>query len=496
MKTFLFYRPEIVAFFSWALVMIFEILGARIVGPYIGTSLFVWTSLIAIILFALSLGNYFWGKLADKRADLEIVSLIFLLSAVSIFLLIIFQNEVLTYISEHYSDIRVSSIILALILFSPTSFFLWLIGPIVTKIRMTDLDSWGRVVGKISSISTIGSIIWTLGAGFFLIPHFWVSTLTILLWMSSVLLWVLCGNKKYIFLQIFIFCAFIICYLWKLTISHAYEEQWRYTFDSAYSHITIANRLNEPVRDLYVDNVTHAGMYLNSNELAYEYTKYYHLFDILNKNTQDILMLWGAAYSFPKSFLETYPNKNIDVVEIDEKMTELATRFFRLQDNPRLTSYHQDARVFLNNTDNKYDAILGDAFGSFYSIPYQLTTLEVVKKKYDILSKNGVVLLNIIWSLEWENASFLKAEYLTYTQVFPEVFIVPVYTLSPTETQNIMLIAMKNPDNYPDKVENKDYEKYLAKKIYPKVSPTNQILTDDFAPVDSMISGMSRDSDL
>ena len=51
-------RPELVAFASGALVMIFEILGSRVVGPYIGTSLFVWTSLIAFILGALSLGHY------------------------------------------------------------------------------------------------------------------------------------------------------------------------------------------------------------------------------------------------------------------------------------------------------------------------------------------------------------------------------------------------------------------------------------------------------
>jgi spermidine synthase len=69
-------------------------------------------------------------------------------------------------------------------------------------------------------------------------------------------------------------------------------------------------------------------------------------------------------------------------------MTDIAKKHFRLEPNPRLSIYHQDARVFLNNTENTYDAILGDAFGSFFSIPYQLTTLEVAQKKYDLLSEH------------------------------------------------------------------------------------------------------------
>lgn len=92
----------------------------------------------------------------------------------------------------------------------------------------------------------------------------------------------------------------------------------------------------------------------------------------------------------------TYPDKNIDIVEIDPIMTQLAKKYFYLPDDTRLTTIHQDARVYLNSSDKKYDAILGDAFGSYFSIPFQLTTLEAVQKKYNMLTDNGVVILNII----------------------------------------------------------------------------------------------------
>jgi spermidine synthase len=68
-----------------------------------------------------------------------------------------------------------------------------------------------------------------------------------------------------------------------------------------------------------------------------------------------------------------------------------------LEENPRLTIYHEDGRVFLNKTQEKYDVIFGDAFSSHYSLPYQLTTKEAVQKKYNILNDDGIVILKAMW---------------------------------------------------------------------------------------------------
>jgi len=271
-------------------------------------------------------------------------------------------------------------------------------------------------------------------------------------------------------------------------------ESWKYIYETAYSHIEISERYESPsrekkIRDLRIDNVTHAGMYLDNDDLVYLYTRYYHLFDVLLPEAQNMLMLWGSAYSFPKSFLETYPEKYIDVVEIDEKATLIAQKHFRLKNDPHLEIYHQDARVYLNTTNKRYDAILGDAFGSYLSIPYQLTTLEVAQKKYDILRDDGIVILNVISSLEWEKAQFLEAEYKTYKQVFPEVFIIPVSDPFDTQrTQNIMFIASKNPEKLNFLTSNIEYTNYLSKRTYLAPSEEVSILTDDFAPVDYYIS--------
>lgn len=488
------YRPEILSFTSWAGVMIFELLGSRILGPYVGTSLFIWTWLIAIVLWALALWYYVGGKYADSWADMKSLSKILLYSSLTIVVLLLVKTPILVAVVSLGLSLKISSLVLVTILFSPTSFLLWMIGPIVTKIRITQLDTSGAAVGKISSLGTIGSIIWTLWAGFFLIPFFWINTLLILLWLSFLFLSYMCERNKYLIWQILLWMILCINFLWVHHITQLLANEWTYIYETAYSHIEVSQRyenssIPREIRDLRIDNVTHAGMYLESDELVYPYTRYYHLFDTLLPESENMLMLGWSAYSFPKSFLKQYKDKNLDVVEIDEKATEIAKKHFRLTDNPRLNIYHQDARVYLNNSNKKYDAILWDAFGSYLSIPYQLTTLELVKKKYDLLNENWIVILNLIAWLEWDKAQFLNAQYKTYQQVFPEVFIMPVSSQTDIHrVQNIILIAAKNPDSLNYISSNDEHIDFLSRKRYLNIPENTKILTDDFAPVDYYIS--------
>lgn len=488
------YRPEILSFASWAWVMIFELLGSRILGPYVWTSLFIWTGLIAIVLWALALWYYVGWKYADAWADMKSLSRILILITFTIILLIWVKTPVLIFIVSLGLGIKISSLILVTLLFSPTSYLLGMIAPIVTKIRITELESSWAAVWKISSLWTIGSIIWTLWAGFFLIPFFGINMLLVLLALSCLILSFICERKRYIIWQVVLLIAIIVLSNAVSFNQQALAADNKYIYETPYSHIEISERYEDSVipakiKDLKIDNVTHAGMYLESNALVYPYTRYYHLFDTLMPEAKNMLMLWWSAYSFPKSFLDTYPNKNLDVVEIDEMATQIARKHFRLVDDERLTIYHQDARVYINSSEKKYDAILWDAFGSYLSIPYQLTTLEVAQKKYDMLENNWIVILNVIASIEWEKAKFLEAEYKTYKQVFPEVFILPVRDqFDSSRVQNIILIAAKNPESLNYVTKNDEHIAYISRKRFLNIPTETKILTDDFAPVDYYIS--------
>jgi spermidine synthase len=227
-----------------------------------------------------------------------------------------------------------------------------------------------------------------------------------------------------------------------------------------------------------------SSMYLDNGEPASEYHKFYHLIKYYKPDFQRVLMIGGAGYSFPKEYLKTYPNAEIDVVEIDPQMTDIAKKYFRLKENPRLKNFHEDGRVFLNQArDNHYDAVLIDAFTTLFSIPFQLTTIEAVRQINRTLKDNGVVIVNIGGALEGKSSGFLRAELNTYKQIFPKIQLIKVNPKkNDAEIQNWIMIASQRINfgkNNDAEIEN------LLNQIYQKqINLSQTILTDDLAPVE------------
>lgn len=487
------YLLEIAVFVCGAVVMIFELVGSRILGPYLGTSIFVWTSLIGIILGSLSLGYYLGGKIADKKPTLNSLSLIIFLSAIFIFLTLIIKDVLLVFLQTGNLDIKTSSVIASLILFSPTSILLGMVSPYAAKLKLNSLNTSGATVGNLYAISTAGSILGTFLSGFYLIPQFGTNKLLVILSITLIIVSIILSAKKLIktkisVVAIIFFVAVIISQLAMTTTKNGFID-----VDTAYNRIWIYDhfdkKTSEIIRNFSINNENSSAMFLNSDNLVYEYTKYYHLAKHFNADFKTTLMIGGAGYSYPKDFLVKYPEATIDVVEIDPKITELAKKYFRLKENPRLTVIHEDARVYLNTTQKKYDVIFGDAFSSRYSIPYQLTTKEAVEKKYNLLNDNGLVILNIISSINGENGQFLRAEYATYQTVFPQVYLFPVReTKNGTEVQNVMLVALKSKKDQTFTDADQKINEYLQHLWRAGVETDMPILTDDYAPVDYYIN--------
>ncbi len=186
--------------------------------------------------------------------------------------------------------------------------------------------------------------------------------------------------------------------------------------------------------------------------------------------------------------VDGYENiRQLDVVEIDPKTTELAEKYFELNiHDPRLRIFHEDGRTYFNRTKEKYDIIYLDAFRSFYGAPFQLTTLEATQKLYAMLNDNGVIAVNIPAALKGKHGKFFQAEYVTYKKVFPEVRVFA--TASPGDeysVQNIIMIAFKNKENIRTSLNDEDVvNERLLHRWTGDVDPDIPILTDEFAPVD------------
>ena len=174
----------------------------------------------------------------------------------------------------------------------------------------------------------------------------------------------------------------------------------------------------------------------------------------------------------------------MDVVEIDPDMTEIARKYFGLQENPRMNIIHQDGRIYLNGNAKKYDLIFIDAFNSFSSIPFQLTTIESVRKTFESLADDGAVFVNIISSIEGDKGKFFRAEYATYKDIFPNVYVFALnFPANGEAVQNLMLVATKA-DKPIDFSASPSLAKYSDKLWTRNIAEDVPILTDDFAPVE------------
>ena len=93
-----------------------------------------------------------------------------------------------------------------------------------------------------------------------------------------------------------------------------------------------------------------------------------------------------------------------------------------------------------------------------------------------------MVITNIISAEEGENAKFIQYEYATYKAVFDDVKIFKVSDINSTETQNLIIVGIKGNSNI-DENKYEKYKKLLDMEITKKITPKNQVVTDDFAPI-------------
>ncbi len=480
------YKMKITVFLCGALDMVLELVAARILSPYVGSSNLIWTTIIGIMLTSMSIGYWLGGKIADKKPDINVLSFFILIGAFFTSLIPILETILVKPLASVSSQLVLVAIICSAVVFGIPSFILAMVTPFAVKLEDDSHDDIGRTSGGISSLSTIGSIVGTFVAGFLLIPNLGVRMLILIITVVLFILSFMMFDKKSVKYSLLMFFILIIL----LVLNYCGKVLFKNNnpdiiadVDSQYSRIWIKNVNTEDTKykTMQVDTGIESYIDQNTNEMASDYLYYYNLFDYYNKDAKSTLMIGGAAYTYPTYYLNNYPDKTIDVVEIDDKMTELAKTEFGLDwENPRLKIYHQDGRSFLNSTNNKYDTILIDAFKGL-NAPFELTTYEALQKVKNALNDNGMVITNIISSLEGKDEDFIKYEYATYKAVFSEVKLYKVRDTDNSISQNLVLIGFKNGKN----INEEKYEKYknLLSREITDFSSDRKVVTDHYAPI-------------
>lgn len=204
---------------------------------------------------------------------------------------------------------------------------------------------------------------------------------------------------------------------------------------------------------------------------------------ITEEKPSDILILGMGTGTFATQCLRYFKNLNIEGVEIDEKITDLSSKYFNLPKDINVTTY--DGRAYLQAVDKKYDVIMVDAYQDI-TIPFQMSSVEFFKMVKDHLSENGVMVVNM--NMQTDKKGNIN-DYLsdTIASVFENV-----YTVDVNGATNRELFATANNDvidNYNESVKqisNKELSR-LMNNIKPSINKYdsgNYILTDDKAGVE------------
>ena len=490
--------------------MALELLGSRLLAPVFGDSIFVWGSLIGVVLAALSAGYVVGGKIADIRPRFEALSAVIFASGLLILLLpafapLLFNSVLGLNIGERYSPLLATTLLLG-----PPSVLLGTVSPYAIRLAADNVERIGKASGNLYALSTLGSIAGTFLTVFFLIPVFGVNK--IIFGMGITLLVVaflgLSNRLRVIILLVLIVLPFAAPYMVnRQLVVAAYTlalGDTIYQTDTPYHHLVVADyydpSVQSTVRILIMDDNLHSAMDLQDpNRTVFSYTDYFNLGFLINPNISRVLFIGGGGFTGPKQFLRDYRNVTVDVAEIDPEVTTVAEQYFGVNaSNPRLHIYNDDGRIFLEQTNQRYDLIVLDAYSRSY-VPFHLMTLEFFNLITRHLTPNGIVISNLISGTTTTNDQLLTAETNTMLKAFPNVYTFAVNGAGYTEAQNVIILATLTTHHF---TEN-DFEQlastssivhvpslrdYVTNYFTLPAQNNLPVLTDDYAPVDTLIS--------
>lgn len=512
----LLWRPALITFISSACMMVLELVAGRIVAPYVGVSLYTWTSVIGIVLAGMSLGNYLGGRVADRRASLRLLGVIFSLAGL-LSLGVLAVDLVGARLPDSW-PIILQIVALTAVLFFLPSMVLGMVSPVVAKLAVQDLRSTGSTVGRIYAAGAAGSILGTFATGFWLISEFGthgiVAGVAALLVLMGLLFFL--ASRRFEGGQASVLVALLVVSL--LGVGDAVVALQRgwigspclLETDYFCIKVTEEERDGENLRVLILDRLVHSYNSLDDpTHLTYGYEKVYAEVTRLaaqrnsDREALHALFIGGGGYTFPRYMEAVYPGSRLDVVEIDPDVTRVAHDLLGLNRDTEIATFNEDARLYLEREpDRKYDLVMGDAFND-YSVPYHLTTREFNERVRAWMGDDGVYIVNMI---DGQRRDFLSAYVNTLRQTFEHVYVIPAsraWRESPRMT--FVLVASDSPIDV-DALKAMDAEDGVLDLAEQILSPDEVdrilasrslvTLTDRYAPVDQLLAPVARNEAL
>ena len=492
------YLLLLVAFLSGAILMALEIVGSRVLAPNFGGSIFVWGSLIGVFLAALSIGYYLGGGLADRAPRPWLLGLLLLAAGGCVLLLPHWGVAISDRIALRDLGPRANPLLASLVLFFLPGLLMGTTSPFVIRLTARTMTQVGRTAGMVYAISTLGSIVGTLGSAFYLIPAYGTRKI-----LSCLGLGLICTGALAIVAGAWrrpgrAAAAVLALAALGLAQPGYAAERILLERDSPYHRLFVTDEGR--YRYLRADNIWHTRMdRKDPHGRGLPYTDYVDIAFLLNPGIHDVLVIGLGGGSVPKRLVRDYPQVKVDAVEIDPDVIKIAARYFDVHPGPRLAVHQADGRIFLRRTKNQYDLILLDAYYAD-TVPFFLATREFFQIARAHLRPGGVFANNLIGQMAGPKSKFFRSVYRTMAEVFPQLYGFKVVE-SDTSAFNFEVFAVNSDQRIGiEKIRSRTAQmqgkvikdSLLASRVANYIGPSVQTkdvptLTDDYAPVDALI---------
>ncbi|MBN1596644.1 fused MFS/spermidine synthase [candidate division FCPU426 bacterium] len=469
-------------FITGNVIMMLEVVGTRVVGPFFGVGIYVWSALITVTLLALAAGYWLGGRWADALRRPEYLYLAILLAAAFTLLIPVWRNPFLTFASGF--GVRSGVLVGSALLFGMPLFLLGMVSPYATKLFTDQFEKLGSRVGLLYAVSTLGSFIGTLTMGFYLIPTFRLSTILVALGLTLLFLpllyFLLLRSRRWPLFMLVVALAALFTYFFprapeRQSINARLKVIHKTT--SFYGEIKVLEVGNKK-HVLLVDGVTQSGDDFKTHTSMPPYVE-----DMSNAiaryhpqaRTAVVLGLGGG--NVIHSLLAR--GFTVEVVEIDKKIIKVATTYFGI-DPDKVKIHLDDGRRFVRHCQNKYDVIVLNTFNG-ESAPSHMLTREFFQEAKRLLNDQGIATLNFVGYVQGPHSGGAAAVNATLHSAFGwchTYFREPKYQFS-----NIVFVAGDSPV-CPEPQNDATWDELRGLAVDLSGLQPARPCTDDYNPVD------------
>ena len=475
-------------FLAAAAILVLEIVAARLLAPYVGVTLETYTGIIGTVLAGIAFGSWYGGRLADRLDPRALLGPIVVVGGI----LAMAAVPIVEGLGEPLRGGGPTAVVaLALVAFFAPAAVLSAVQPTVAKLQLHRLEHTGEVVGGLSALATAGALVGTFLTGFVLVAR--VPTRPIVLGVGLALvlggaaLWLLLGRRARVLTGTLLVLALV-----PASAALAVEDGCQIA--SAYSCVRVVeDPEREGGRTLLLDTARNSYVDLDDpTHLEFRYARAFAaaIDTLAPAGPLDALHIGGGGFTMPRYLAATRPGSRSVVLELDPAVVEIGRTRLDLETGPDLRVRVGDARQTIDDEPRDgYDVVVGDAFSGL-TVPWHLTTVEMLRAIRDRLTPRGLYVLNLI---DLPPLRFGRAEAATLGEVFEHVALIATPPMAQGQDGgNHVFVASDEPIDavaLESAVRSAGgFEIVLAGSTLDAWIDGERSLRDDFAPVDQLLT--------